>query len=260
MRRFVTGDDAYDRVSLREGEFEKLIPRYWARLSSGWSLVEWKPLLDSPHGRVRPDGMALNAEGDRWIVVEVELASHPESHFRNQFQALESAYYGRHLVERVAECFPDRPRQALDLLLSRERPSFLCIADEATDSILHACTDFGFQLAIMTPYRSTLGDYGISVSRMPRDLVEPRRSRRYMLALGEGQWGGRFTGQVPNDFPNWTVIYVRYRDTVYDLHVTAMGRVRRVFLPSDYEPVPGSPAILTSLDPARGIFELGEGK
>lgn len=256
MRQFLTGADAYERVALREGELESLVPRYWNRLSSDWPLADWKPLLESPYGRVRPDGMALNAEGDRWAVVEIELASHPESHFRNQFQALESAYYGRHLIDRVAEVFPQRPLEDLKVLLTRERPSFLCIADEATESIVSACRDFGFQLAVMTPYRSHLGDYGVSVSRIPRQFVEPRTPSRYLVTLGEERWGGRFSGQVPADFPNWTNLSVRYHDTIHDLRVRSIGSARRVFLPAEYEPVLGSPTILTSIDPASGFFEL----
>lgn len=259
MRHFLTGTDTYERVSLRESELEALIPRYWERLCPGWTLRDWKPLLDSPYGRVRPDALALNTESDRWAVVEVELASHPESHFRNQFQALESAYYGRHLVDRIAAGFPDRSLQTLRALVSRERPSFLCIADEATDSIINASRDFGFQLAIMTPFRSILGDFGLSVSRIPRDFAEPRRPSRYVLALGEDRWGGRYSAQLPHEFPNWQTVSVRYRDTVYDLRVSALGGVRRLFLPAAYDPVAGSPAMLINIDPVNGTFELEEG-
>ena len=99
MKQFVVESDIYERIGLREAEFETLIPRFWDRLTLGWTLFDWKPLLDSPNGRVRPDAVAINDEGDRWVVVEVELASHPESHFRTQFHSLETAFYGRHLLD-----------------------------------------------------------------------------------------------------------------------------------------------------------------
>lgn len=259
MKQFVTGSDYYEPVKLREGEFEALLPRFWSRLSVGWRIAAWKPLLDSPYGRVRPDALVLNDQLDRWAVVEIELSSHPESHFRSQFPALESAHYGRHLLDGVSAAVPEEDRERLKALITHERPSLLCVADQATDTIIESCRDFGFQLAVMTPYRSRLGDYGLAVTRMPREYIEPRRPQRFVLTLGEDEWGGRLLAELPRTFPVRRTISVRYLDRVHDLQVMTVSRVRRIFLPLEYDPPPGTAPFLLVIDPAQGLFELEEG-
>jgi len=258
MSQFVTDDDVYEPVRLREAEFEGMIPRFWNRLAVDWNIADWKPLLDSPYGRVRPDSIVVNRELTRWYVVEVELASHPQSHYRSQFQALESAYYGRHLLDGVEKALGLDAR-CLDTLLTRERPEFLCIADQSTQPLTEACRDFGFQLAVLSPYRSRLGVYGVNLARMPREFFAVRRPQRFALAVGEEKWGGRLPATLPANFPRWGQIAVRYQGSIHDLRVTSMGRVRRVFLPESFAAQPGRATLLTGVDPAQGFFELDEG-
>ena len=259
MKQFISESDSFERVNLRENEFEALIQRMWGRLTVGWTLADWKPLLDSPYGRVKPDAVAINDDCDRWIVVEVELASHPESHFRTQFQQLETAFYGRHLLDGLSRALPNDFVASLGTLLARERPTFLCIADASSDAIVDACRDFGFQLAVLEPYRSKLGAFGTSVSRIPSALVQPRQIQRFLLTISDEKWGGRLLGSLPSNFPIWDSISLRFDEVIYDLRIVATGNTRRIFLPAPYSPRQGHPTVVTAIDPAKGLFELHDG-
>jgi hypothetical protein len=260
VRSFLSPTETFERVNLREDEFEALVPPYVARLAAGSTWGDWKPRLDSPHGRVHPDAVIVNSEIDRWWVVEVELASHPESHFRDQFNALSDAYYGYHLVSGLARALPGLAFPDMERLLSRERPGFVCIADEASQSLTDACRDYGFQLAVMTPYRSDMGSFGLAVTRFPRDLVARRDQLLYPLSVSGEPWGGRYIAVLPKIFPNHQTIDVRYADVVHTLRITAAGTTRRIFLPLGYHPADGRVTVLASVDPARQLFELDGGR
>lgn len=256
MKRFITGTDVYQRVNLREDEFESIVPRYWSRLTHEWPLFDWKPLLESPHGRVRPDAVGVNARLRRWFVVEVELASHPESHFRSQFQALEAAYYGRHLVSSFAGIDHGLEVAELTDMLVSEPPFFLCVVDEANEKVIDACRDFGFELAVCVPHRSTLGDFAFAVNRTPAFISDTDFGHRYVLRLGTASLGGRETADLPPEFPRKSSLTLRYQDIVNDVRVLEIGGRRRIFLPLGYTTLAGRPPTLHPIDPAIGLYEL----
>jgi hypothetical protein len=256
MRRFITEADSFERVALREDEFENLVPRFWANVAPGWDLFKWKPLLDGPSGRARPDAIVLSSISDRWMVVEVELAHHPESHFRDQFDSLSNAHYGLHLQESLVNAAGGRSREEIKRRLQGEPPGFLCIADEANDKLTATCRDFGFDLAIFTPFRSRQGHYAVDMTRVPRHFVESRGAAKYMLRLIDTSWGGRLVAELPSDFPRKDRISVRYGDEVSDIKVRAISGRRRVFLPEKFRSTSNSPVALRGLDPQVGLFEL----
>lgn len=244
MTTFATEAESYTAISLREGEFEHLIPRFVRRLSERWLWADWKPLLDGPSGRVRPDVALITADCTRWCVVEVELASHPESHFRDQFAALEAACYGPHLTPSLAQAFPAIPVPDLDRLLTQEPPTLLCVADDLSEALRDACRDFGFELAVGRPHRSNQGSYAIEWRKVPNFLTEPASSTAYLLRLLADRFGGRQRAALPRDFPNVKDFTLRCEQTMYPMKVIDIGDSRAVFLPKGTQQVSGRPLLV----------------
>ena len=194
-----------------------------------------------------------------WCVVEVELASHPESHFRDQFAALEGAYYGPHLAPGLEATLPDLPRSDIERLLVTEPPTMVCIADGISDSLLQACRDFGFELAVGRPHRSPRGDYAIDWGRLPRLLTDSVSSIEYLLRPSPELWGGRQRAYLPREFPNLPEFAMRCDQTIYPMRVVSSTRARTVLLPAGTKPIAGRPLLLHPVDPSRGLYELTNG-
>lgn len=260
MTTFATGTDTYAPIRLRENEYEQLIPRFVLRLSNRWHWAEWKPLLEGPQGRARPDAVMVAQDYSAWCVVEVELATHPESHFRDQFAALESAYYGPHLAPGLLSSFPDLLPADIERLLLTEPPTMVCIADGISDALRLACRDFGFELAVGRPHRSPRGDYAIDWGRLPRLLTESVSNIEYRLRPSPELWGGRQRAYLPREFPNLREFTMRCDQMVYPMKVVGAGPARAVLLPAGTRPVAGRPLVLHPADPAVGLFELMNGE
>lgn len=254
--------ESYSRIRLRENEYERLVPRFVQRVSEHWLWAEWKPLLDSPVGRVRPDVALIASDLSRWCVVEVELASHPESHFRDQFASLEAAYYGTHLLAGLVAAFPELDPSDVERLLRDEPPTLLCIADEASDALLNACRDFGFELAIGTPYHSTSGSYAVEWRRIPPAFTAAWRTNgvEYPLRPAAELLGGRQRASLPRDFPNHRKFTLRSGQTIYPVRVYAFEAARAFYLPAGTTQVAGRPLLLRPLDPDNAQYELVNGE
>lgn len=260
MSTFLTGDDAYAPIRLRENEFEELIPRFVQRLSNRWHWAEWKPLLDSPYGRARPDAAMVSRELSSWCVVEVELASHPESHFRDQFAALEAAYYGNHLTASLASSFNQLPVEGIERLVSTEPPTMVCIADDVSEPLRLACRDFGFVLAVGKPFRSERGDYALDWGRLPPLLTHSTSTVEYLLRPSVELWSRRQRAYLPREFPNVRDFTMRCDRTIYPMKVVGIGDVRATLLPLGTVAAAGRPLLLRPVDPARDMYELVNGE
>ncbi|EYR62446.1 hypothetical protein N866_08475 [Actinotalea ferrariae CF5-4] len=262
MTTFATETEAYSPIRLREGEFEKLVPRFVERLSDRWIWADWKPLLDGPAGRVRPDVALVAKDCSRWCVVEVELASHPESHFRDQFEALEAAYYGTHLLPGLAAAFPSLVEGDIERLLREVPPTLLCIADDLSEALRVACRDFGFELAVGTPYRSTSGSYAIEWRRLPSALanVQPTSGVEYLLRLAPERFGGRQRATLPREFPNIKHFTLRVAETMHPMRVFDLSASRATYLPTGTVQAQGRPLLVRPIDPINGLYELLNGE
>jgi len=259
---FATETEAFYPIRLREGEFEALVPRFVQRLSERWLWADWKPLLDGPAGRVRPDIALISKDCSRWCVVEVELASHPESHFRGQFEALEAAYYDTHLLRGLSAAFPSLAPSDIERLLREEPPTLLCVADDLSESLRIACRDFGFELAVGTPYRSGSGSYAIEWRRVPSSLMEKRGPSgvEYLLRLAPERLGGRQRGTLPRGFPNIKDFSLRVGQTMYPTRVFDLTTARAIYLPKGAVQVQGRPLVIRPIDPAQALYELLNGE
>lgn len=261
MTLFATENDSYAPIRLREGEYERLVPRFVEQISRRWRWADWKPLLEGPGGRVRPDVALLARDLSGWCVVEIELAQHPESHYRPQLQALEQAYYGTHLLPSLAYAFPGTPETELRRLLRDEPPTLLCIADDLTESLRVTCREFGFELAVGTPYRSQWGNYAVEWRRIPPCLVEYTASSvEYRLHLTEERLGGRRRATLPRDFPRIRQFTMRAQDTLYPMRVFVLGDSRATFLPVGVSPAAERLLLLRPIDPATALYELVNGE
>ena len=260
MTTFATESETYAPIRLREGEYEQLVPRFVQSLSDLWLWADWKPLLEGAAGRARPDVALITKDCSRWCVVEIELASHPESHFRDQFASLEAAYYGPHLAESLATAFPALSFDDIVRLLALEPPTLLCVADDLSEALRLACRDFGFELAVGAPYRSTRGAYAIEWRRIPGLLRDAKSSIEYPLRLFPDRLGGRQRASLPREFPNLKDFSLRCGETIYPLRVVAIGDSRAIFLPKGTAPVLGRPLLVRPIDPLNALYQLVNGE
>jgi len=256
LSNFITETETYEPVRLREDEFESLLATMFGKYAVGWHWFDCKPLLDSEYGRVRPDAILLHETARRWWVVEVELASHPESHFDTQFRQLAAARYGAAVVEAVKAPIPaDLLAHALKLAEDLP-PELLCVADAATANLTRSCRTHGFRLATMTPARSKNGGYGLAVDTFPDELISSDRRTEYPLVLQDDLWGGRLFAQLPRNFPNKQRVRLRHRGLVHDIRIFAMATSRRALLPPDVDVKARQYPMLVSVDPVNDLFEL----
>jgi hypothetical protein len=253
-------NESYAPVRLRENEFESLIPRYVERLSNRWHWAPWKPLLDSPLGRVRPDAVMIARDLKSWCVIEVELSSHAESHFRGQFPLLEQAYYGTHLTDSITNAIPFVSKGEIDRLVRSEPPSLVCVADGMTDALRTACRDFGFELSVGTPLRSANGRYAIAWSRISRSLDKTPSHIEFPLMMNAGSWGGRLRAQLPRDFPNIDQITMRIGPLQHVVRVISQSNSRTVLLPVGTRAIRSRPLLLRPIDPVLGLYDLLNGE
>lgn len=259
MSQFATQHETYARVNLREDEYESMLAAFLPIENNSWRWAPWKPTLEGPCGRSRPDAVMVADDFSRWCVVEVELVSHPEDHFRSQFERIEAAHYGRHLAGGVANALGIPMDQRLEQLLRREFPELVCIADGGSDALSMACRDFGFKLAIGTPYRSDLGNWAIHWTRLPAVLNAPPSAIEFRVVRSDERWGGKYFIELPTNFPQLRSIRLRVDGTEYEAAIYDIAGRRRVLLPESVDPSPRDLLRLRPIDPVRDLYELLNG-
>lgn len=257
MRPFLTQDGEYERVILRENEFEAFVKIFWDRLAPGWHYFDWKPLLSGPAGDVKPDAVAISPDFADWYVVEVELAAHPSEHFVSQFQRLSEVPYGTQVQASLAQLDSSIDASKWRELVSRP-PGFLCVADESTSSLVSACRDYGFEYLVMTPYRSRLGAYATQCGPVPTLFRRSSEATEYWIIVGADSWGGRRWATLPRNFPMTGEIHLRYGGGLRTTKVRAFGDARRILLPPSFNHARGAKggAKLVAIDPAARVYEL----
>jgi hypothetical protein len=250
VSRFLTPSAEYEPIHLKEAVFESTLHLHAGRLFPRWFLFRWDPLLESPFGKVKPDQVLIKDDYSLWYVIEVELASHHESHYRPQFNALEAAHYGSHLLDGLLRAGPrgldqDRLRE----MLRSVHPNLLCIADDHSDRLSRACRDYSFELVVAEPFRAG-GDYGLFVTRLPEHLRRVDPPATFNVTIQRGVLG-RLRCSLPTGFPQRPLYSVRFAGQV----VQGQLIQGRLLLPP-LDGLQAGPASLVPIDPAEGSWEL----
>lgn len=168
MTFFTTRRDVYEPYSPPEKDFESLIALLAADTLPDWRVGVWKQRVFTPDGRgAEADLVMLSRSTTDWAVVEVELSRHSISgHVEDQFERIALSRYGPVLAKSVARSLGLEPEECSSHL--RGKPSFLCVVDQYSERFRDVCEATGFDLSVMTPFRSRSGHSALRVSVLPR--------------------------------------------------------------------------------------------
>lgn len=256
MTAFVTDGALFQRLQLREDEFEAVIARLFPVLADGWVWIEFKPLVEGPLGRARPDALVVSLRSDQVWVVEVELGHHGEAHFDGQFRKLEAASFGPRLADSLPDSVSEDLRAHVKARLAAAPPDLLCVSDRVTEPLRAVARATGFALVQMVPYRSSDGQYGLAADPLPRSFQRGGSKAEYMLKVALGTWGGRHSADLPRNFPHEGVIVLRYEGILHESRVKALSDRRFIFLPNAVEMSRRQVAALVAIDPINRLYEL----
>ena len=257
MSEIFAGAARYQSIRLREDEFEGVIDQYSETLFPGYHETEWKPLLRSRDQHCRPDRLLIGRDYRDWWVVEVELSSHPDSHFEQQFENLSEALYGPHLADAILELIPGLDAIRLERLL-RQKPGLLCVVDDLKDGLQRICRGLGFEYYVARPYRSSTHGFCLEVTRRPNHFRgEKRAAVTYTLERAGRSLGGEVPAYLPTQFPNINGegLTVRFDTQVRNCRVTTMA-ARRVLWIESSSVTPGRPISLRPIDPVEEFYEF----
>jgi hypothetical protein len=219
-------------------------------------MARWAPKVDGPGGRAHPDRILISDRSDEWCVVEVEIASHPASHFDSQFHALGLASYGLHLAESVVRSCPWLDLQGARALLANE-PTLVCIVDCWTEAVRDACRENGFELLVLEPYRSSsTGSFALRRGRVPPVLrLERRLPGAYALPYSTSL-GGSAVLSVPSTFPHADSIMIRRDDELYECSIKQRSDGSRLTIFPAELGVTVEGVRLKPIDPVMRIYRI----
>lgn len=254
---FITPTEHYMRVQLLEADYESVVYRRHEILFPGWKLWPWKKRIEGRLGGAVPDAIMISNDITEWIVVEVELASHPTSHFDDQFARIEAAQFNEANLASIALATGLNADGLLSRLILRTPPSLLCIADEATHALERACRSNGFMFAVATPYRSNLGNYALELVRSPADLRRSIGSAEVAIQI-VANFGDNHLGLLPASFGTRDSITLIHQDVLHETRLLKKSGRIRLFLPAKFRVRPGRTAVLVPVDPSVGTYRVEE--
>lgn len=242
----------------REDDFVAQILRCAAVLFPRYHAAKWTPLVRDRHGHgARPDMVLVSRDYEEWWVVEVELAYHSVAgHIHGQLETLSHGIYDSQLVGGLKEVVPEAGEESLKRLVYVP-PGLLCIVNEFVDGIARSCRSNCFEHAVLEPYHSDEGGWGVLVESMPSDILTPVAEGGYQLRLGK-KMGDRIVVILPSHFPasfdRLEVVYGQgeRRET---LRLFSTGKVRMTLFPTEMVP-PCKALRLELLDPDNRLARL----
>lgn len=259
MSDFRTKSERFMRVDkqLLETHYEGVLRNFAPQLFPMWHMARWSPLVDGPAGRAKPDEILVKNDFSDWLVVEVELADHPESHFEAQFSALADAnYLTDRVIESALETLKDLDGRALEQMLTDVRPGMLCIADSQTQALEWQCRTNGFSLAVITPLRSDKGTWAMQQIQMPRMLIEQAPGLGDFDLRVVNTMGSHVFCELPRNFPPGKESFVRVADVLHSFkQFTFSDSNRQALIPKEVA-LGRRNLKLRLVDPDQNLFDL----
>lgn len=259
LTQFVSSEtEAYFPISTSEHQLESMILALSDKILPGWILRKWKKRVYAPGNRgVEADILMISKDCSEWVVVEVELAHHSiKNHIQDQLDRLASAHYGEHLVESLGT-FGFTDEQLRNLL--RKKPGFLCIADDVNSRLKECCTTTGFALATAKPFYDNQNHPAL-LFNAPSEFLKPQNLQYvdYPAFKSEIFFGAQ-SYILPEDFPDFSEIQVKFQGERHVMNVRKLGHSRAFFAPKsiDAENLYDT-LLMRAIDIKSGYFEISK--
>lgn len=232
-----------------EQDFENQVLRCAGAAFPDYVAGPWKPLIRDGFGKgAHPDAVLISAEMSTWYVVEIELVSHPvTSHVRPQLETLSQGIYDSTLVPSLARAVPSVPAGVLEGLVYRE-PGLLCVADGYSEGLKGACSDTGFEFAVLEPFHGSTGVWAMHAAHLATPMRPSVSASTFQLRRGPVRGDKEFL-ELPRHFPIMAgaVSIVDAHSNVHECRVHNSGRSSHLLLPVAMVPS-GRPLGLSMID------------
>ncbi len=257
MSNFRTRSERFTRVELLEKNYEGVLRDFAPQLFPMWHMARWSPLVEGLAGRARPDEILVKDDFSDWLVVEVELAHHPESHFQAQLNALAEASYSTDSAIKSALRALDSwgDEKTLTRMMTEVQPGLLCIVDSDSQVLEQICRESGFLLAVITPLRSDKGTWAVQEVRIPPILKTQTAGLSEFDLPVVNEIGTHVFCELPRMFPQGNEFFVRVADVIHIFPQLTHPSSRQTMIPKEVVKKQKS-LRLKLIDADRALFEL----
>lgn len=222
----------------REQDFESQVLRCAGPLFPDYISGLWKPRIKDGFGKgAQPDAVLVSTELSLWYVVEIELVSHPvTTHVRPQLETLSEGIYDSTLVPSLQKAVPSVPTEVLESLVYK-KPGLLCIADGYSEGLRAACSDNGFELAVLEPFRGDAGSWALHTAHLASPMRPSLSANTFQLRRGRVHGDKEFL-ELPSHFPiiAGVVSIVDPGSNVHECQVHHSSPSSYLLLPTDMAP------------------------
>jgi hypothetical protein len=158
----------YDPVSARslyEAQYEAVILANANELFSGFRCVPFKVPVDSEYGMGKPDLALIDLQYRAWLVVEVELDTHPlREHVEEQVRKFSFGHYNDRHARWIHSQARDLDLSRLQHMLLGEQPQVLVLVTSSKPTWASALARFGAKVGIIEMFRDDLDEVMLRVN------------------------------------------------------------------------------------------------
>lgn len=158
MARILVNGDWFNELSvnsLYESEFEKLFIQESHQIFPGYIAVNFKILVESEHGKGKPDLALIESNYHHWFVVEVEKANHDfERHVLPQVIIFSTAEYNDNTAEALKKENEDLDIVKLKAMIRGQQPKVLVVVDMPKPEWIKSLSRWDAMLSVFQVFRS----------------------------------------------------------------------------------------------------------
>jgi hypothetical protein len=158
MARLLIDGEWFDSISpdsIYEKDFEDLLLANAGHLYPSFYAARFKAIVESEHGRAKPDLALIDRSYRSWWVVEVELGSHPlRGHVEQQVAILATAKYGQAEAQQLAKHDAELDPEALVEMMRGRQPRVLIIVNQTKPQWATALARYDALVGVAELFRS----------------------------------------------------------------------------------------------------------
>lgn len=158
MPKLLVGGNWFEPVSaksLYEIDYENAILRYAPELFPDFICVRFKELVESDYGNAKADLALIDKQYRSWIVVEVELDTHPlRDHVEEQVSKLAIGAYANRHAEALHRERSDLDFVKLKEMMLGEQPKILVLVTSMKPTWAPALARYGASVGVIELFRS----------------------------------------------------------------------------------------------------------
>ena len=162
MARMLVAGRWFDPVSTRslyEADYEAAILANACTLFPGFRCVRFKVPVDSEYGIGKPDLALIDVQYRTWLVVEVELDTHPlREHVEEQVRKFSFGYYDHFHAASIYAQAPDLNLPRLRQMLLGGQPQVLVLVTSEKPTWASSLAHFGAKVGVIEMFRDDLDD------------------------------------------------------------------------------------------------------